>query len=940
MKRKSLKAFLAFATAATMAIAPMSAMASESQAGQTSTTIASVETGSGYVATSASDDDTINSPSYSSNITKVTMSDGTVYKASDLTTETEEGTTSAQGVLTLVVNGQQEDIVDYLNSGKTLEAGSYSFETTAGTDFYAEMAKFGTMGGNTAEYTFRSALKVVDGAVVENETIPALLANATYDAASLTNGTLVSNGAFFNGVIVKGSDFAIDKMNMEFIGDGANDFNGEAAAVLVGTYKTSTADDLTSSGGGMPGGPGGMPGGPGEMPEGGGAPSEEALDAEAEETASASQETLTISDTYIHTAGVIRTAAAAIGNGILKINDSVIYTEEGNDTDAQYDALVVPMMKRTPFALGIEGTVRATNVLGSGQGIYRDSLIASSGWGVLSTDSGTAYSRVGTYALDVKDVVAGIGSVKELTSSDSEADFDAVKEVNGKKYGFKKSGSGYVAYADSGVYDKFENVTFLSDDYVQIMASNQSSAFYTDSTIESGRIAVMTQQNGGGRISIKDSTVKAEDTAVQIKSGAANDGYTYVVFDNADVQLGTSHNYGGTLVELVESDDAGNPGNTTFTIDDQGANATYTDTTVSESTVEFTNGTYVGNVWNNIYNKRQMLDVLITNATLEGTISSSIGSHMDQNNNVVENGTVLNAYTHADYRTGGLDDYLVIGAQYNTAAPEVNNKVNVDLTNGGVWNIVLADGTCGEAGAIYLGDVLAEEGTQINSETPVTIYYSGTYDVADGVVGDNVTFEPYSVDTTTEATGVVQTTQFYSGTPIEFVAQDAEGNLLGTDVVSVDGQAFTNYQFSLSIAEGYSLVSMTPNFGEITEGSDQGYAYTYTESAAANGEKHVVTIVVSAAGASDLAKNKITVKKKLTVKKGKSAKIKASANGAKLTFKKLSGNKKITVKKNGKVKVAKKLASKTYKIKVKITAKANSEYAKATKKATIKVKVK
>ena len=388
MKRKSLKAFLAFATAATMAIAPMSAMASESQAGQTSTTIASVETGSGYVATSASDDDTINSPSYSSNITKVTMSDGTVYEASDLTTETGEGATSAQGVLTLVVNGQQEDIVDYLNSGKTLEAGSYSFETTAGTDFYAEMAKFGSMGGNTAEYTFRSALKVVDGAVVENETIPALLANATYDATSLKNGTLKSNGAFFNGVIVKGSDFAIDKMNMEFIGDGANDFNGEAAAVLVGTYKTSTADDLTSSGGGMPGGPG-------EMPEGGGAPSDEVLDAEAAETASASQETLTISDTYIHTAGVIRTAAAAIGNGILKINDSVIYTEEGNDTDAQYDALVVPMMKRTPFALGIEGTVRATNVLGSGQGIYRDSLIASSGWGVLSTMWNLPKARVG-----------------------------------------------------------------------------------------------------------------------------------------------------------------------------------------------------------------------------------------------------------------------------------------------------------------------------------------------------------------------------------------------------------------------------------------------------------------------------------------------------------------------------------------------------------------
>jgi len=310
-------------------------------------TITWVEFRETMVSTNATENDWINSPSASSNITSVTLSDGTVISAED------------GGVLTLVIDGDQYDILDYVANEKKLPEEGWSFETTAGAAAWSEFAKFMNMAGQTAQYTYRSALKVDAGGIVETETIPALLGKANYDAAGISGGELNSYGPFFNGIIADSAPFTVKDMTIRGEGDGANDFQGEGAMVL----SQGSAD-------------------------------------------------VTVADSVILTKGVIRTAAAVRDSGILRINGSVIYTEETQDTQEQYDALVVPMMKRTPFALGLEGVVRATNVLGAGQGIYTDSLIVSSGWGVLSTDSGNGFDQVGTYALDVKDTVAGTGTVE------------------------------------------------------------------------------------------------------------------------------------------------------------------------------------------------------------------------------------------------------------------------------------------------------------------------------------------------------------------------------------------------------------------------------------------------------------------------------------------------------------------------------------------------
>ena len=646
--------------------------------------LANVKYGADYVETSASGDDTINSPSASSNIVSVdVMKDGKKVQ----TVSADNG-----GVLSLVEGkdgqAQYRDILDLVESGEKIDASDLTFYETEVTDEYSEPGKFMNMAGQTAQYTYRTAALFNDGELSKTQSITPLFDDDAIGEESgnpTVTGKLVLNGPFFNGIIGAGStNLSLKDMDITASGDGANDFQGEGAAVLA-------QDDSN----------------------------------------------VTIDSSVINTQGVIRTAAAVKGNGILNIKNSVIYSQETADTNKEYDSLVVPMMKRTPFALGIEGTVRTTNVLGAGQGIYSDSLIASSGWGVLSTDSGTGYDKTGTYALNVSNLTAGIGSIEVAQEG---KDYTATKEVNGTTYGFTQGGSGYVAYADSGVFDKFDNVKFYSDDYDQIMAAGNSSAYYTNSELNAGRIAVMTQQNAGGTISIKASTVNAGDTGVQIKSGAANAGYTNVIFDNAKINLGTDHVWGGTLVELVESDDAGNPGVTEFTVNDTGDQASADAEALDDSNATLSNGTYTGNIWNNIYNNTENLNVTLDNAVVNGTISSSYGYHCDEKGNRIANGTVLTACTEGDYRTSDTEtgEYKKIGAQYNVANEQVNNPINLDLKNGSTWNVVLADGTNGEADACYINNLTVEEGSTIDSSTPVTIYVYGKSDIQ-GTVGTNVT---------------------------------------------------------------------------------------------------------------------------------------------------------------------------------------------------------
>ena len=202
-------------------------------------TLANVTYGADYVETTASGDDTINSPSASSNIISVDlMQDGK-------TAETIEST--AGGVLTAVVTTDEgveyRDILDLVESGETIDAASIVFYETEVTEEYTEMAKFMNMAGQTAHYTYRTALKITDGAISATESMLDLFdsdVEASGDSHAVT-GNLALNGAFINGIVVDGdSDVTISDMTITANGDGANDFQGEAAAVLAADTSTVT----------------------------------------------------------------------------------------------------------------------------------------------------------------------------------------------------------------------------------------------------------------------------------------------------------------------------------------------------------------------------------------------------------------------------------------------------------------------------------------------------------------------------------------------------------------------------------------------------------------------------------------------------------------------------------------------------------------------------
>ena len=787
--------------------------------------------GAAYVATSKTDfrkdvsNDWKNSTSASSNITAVTLSDGS---------KTETIKAKNGGVLTLVVTKddgsvEYQDILDLVENKTSLDADKFVIVESEEIEDYSEFAKFGDMLTNFGQYTMRAALYVKDGAISATHSVQQLLAGATVNTSgsttTISNGTLTLNGPFINGIVANDTDSTsvdttvnVDKMKLYAKGDGANDFRGEGAVLFADGNST-----------------------------------------------------MNISNTYIGTEGVIRTAAAASGKSVLNINDSVIYTEESNDTKSEYDSLVVPMMKRTPFALGIEGVVRATNILGAAQGVYKNSLIVSSGWGVLSTDSGTAYSETGTYALNVSDTVAGVGTVEVAQSGKT---YTATKTVDGVTYGFTQGGSGYVAYADSGVFDKFNNVKFYSDDYAQIMASTQSSAYYTNSEINAGRIAVMTQQNAGGTISIKDSTVNVGDTAVQIKSGAANAGYTYVTLDNAKINLSKTNKWGGTLVELVESDDAGNPGNTTYTIKDEGDKAVAGQSTLPASTATLKNGTYTGNIWNNIYNNTELLDVTVDSATVNGTISSSYGYHVADNGTRLANGTILTACTTADYRATGASsgDYKKIGAQYNVANQQLNNPINVTLKNNSTWNVVLADGTNGEAAACYINNLTVEKGSQITADTskysaanPLTIYVYGKQDIQ-GTVASNIKLVASTVDMTGATDdGVTAATSFYDGTKVNYYVVNQYGQPSKASA-TVEYHAFNTINFNVTAADGVTIESVTADKATVSDATETGYKYLLTNKSG-NKDAVTVTIKVNDPNATKPAETaKVTVNAPKTVK--------------------------------------------------------------------------
>ncbi|MCD8150378.1 MAG: hypothetical protein LUE92_12650 [Clostridiales bacterium] len=700
---------------------------------------------------------------------------GATYK-----TDGEEQTiTAGEGqTLVLVVDGVQENLVP----GASYEVKE-GFEIVAISIYKAGGPSAAPWSGAKEEekvsYYFRQALLVKDGKIVDDCSIPQLIHGGSFDAAKADGVTLTSNAPHFNGIILdEGTKYEIDNAKLYAKGDGSDDLSGWAALVMADNKAV-----------------------------------------------------VDINDSYIETEGCCRCGLYVDNTAVVTVKDSVLYSQETPDTYDEFHGLVPAMMKRVPFALGMEGTVRTLNVMADGQGIFRDSIIVSTGWGAISCDSGTAYDICGTYCLDCDGVLSGIGTL-EVAQEGKE--YTAVKEINGVKYGFTVGGSGYVTYADSGVHNRYKNVEFYSPDYIQIMGSGRSGSEYIDSYLYAEHNAFMTQQSAGGTYELTNTKVDTVDALLQIKSGAANTGFSNIIVDNCEINFsGTStRSKDGILVELVESDDAGNPGITTYTINDHADEVEATLSSVTECYATLKNGEYAGDIYNCIYNYRQELNVAVENAVLTGAISSSTAVHVDLEGKLVPNGTVLNAflgskeYDHVRYNAeqGGQDgDCLIIGRYCHTAAPMLNNPINVTLKDA-KWNAT-GDGYLQNLTIDAMSDIAADSAVTITVKS-LTVggkaYEDGSY------TEGNVTIVVDSTAIEVIDNGICDAGQTYGNVAYTFYGQMEDGTL-NSKAFEVKRQNYIDGKLYYSIipAEGCSIVSTSSEGGEISENTAGGELAIY-----------------------------------------------------------------------------------------------------------------
>lgn len=442
------------------------------------------------------------------------------------------------------------------------------------------------------------------------------------------------------------------------------------------------------------------------------------------------------------------TAVMASGEAHVEVANSVIY-----------GARDFTRGKLCPWVLGINGSNRLTNAIDRAQVYYHDSIVVAQSWAALSTDAGAGVRFVG------ENLFSGIGRLEPYNEAHA-ANYTAVPELNGKKYGFYLGNSaigecGYINYADTGFHNSFRNVTFYSPDYIFILSTSDASIDVRgDSDIWSGRFGVLMHKNHGGTVSFEGGKVHAERALYLIKGWSETDDegcWPHAIVDGAHVTVGK----GGVLYQLMTSDDVGlTPGQeSVYTVPEieadlskvpklpetykapkteQGfppfvkypvymldgrevtvkedldaflaANPTaepvIIDASYRQPTATFTlkNTTAAGDVFNGVYARIQALDITLDHANLTGTVSSAYTYHVDENGVPCAPGT--------SYRKNGKEDeHLGIGRVGNTPAPAINNPVRLILKNGASWTPTATsflEGLTIEPGAAVNGSITVD----------------------------------------------------------------------------------------------------------------------------------------------------------------------------------------------------------------------------------------
>jgi hypothetical protein len=517
-----------------------------------------------------------------------------------------------------VETGQAYDSIT--DPSGTLQAGTYRGRRAGGVVLTVTTRH--AAAGLSGTYTFpiRQSLYVDSSGVASDQSVPASWKGAAPGGTAASHFAVKSTGATFNGIWVDGADYTLNNPSISLTGNGRSDFVGAGAALVGDNGATVTVDDAD-----------------------------------------------------IATDGVVRTAVIADGGANVVVKDSDIDVS-GGELPADFSPSVdFDTMIAAPWMLGLEGTNRATLLLGDGsKAAYLNTSVTAEDWGALSTDAGSNV-KLTTVNSDVATTDSGYGTYL-IGGADGEylgTDFDVASYLSISANGPNIAHFGDSVAADVASLNKARDLGLTARELKALRKRT--------STLSSDRMGFMTWA-GDNTVTVDGATrVTTANALFQDKSTTGTT--TYNVGGRAKLRSGT-----GVIVQVMDQDDPGPfPGSSSSDVTpvQTASAAAMQDATLTARTETNISGTTVkGNLYNGATTSKNLV-VNLDAAELNGAISSTTARH---------EGTVTQA------------TWNYIGMVTNRVSAPVNAGVIVSLADGSTWKAT---------GTSYLTSLTVDAGSRL-----------------------------------------------------------------------------------------------------------------------------------------------------------------------------------------------------------------------------------
>jgi hypothetical protein len=332
-----------------------------------------------------------------------------------------------------------------------------------------------TKGSNV---NYRTALFIDANKAIEESSVLSALVGGTYDGKSASGVTITSNNSLFDGIIINDSEYTVSNVTMTAKGAGGNDFTGYGAGIAVtGNSKVDIENFNFNATGPLRHG------------------------------------------VYVGGENEKDNITVTVKNSFLKTDGSVGMVPQGAG------------MSSVPWMLGIDtyGHVRTQMIAGYGRVTYKNSILLSDGWGVLSTDDVSVPEKYGDIAV-------------ALNVEDSNVDITGT--------------SGYGSYAIGACKNVFSNTvmgnTKYSNNkygltYALIVANEYAGGEFINGTNVTAKYGVMYHKNQTGITKVDGSSFNTSGANFLIK-------HCYPVINVSKSKLNSDS---GVIVQLMGSDDPG-----------------------------------------------------------------------------------------------------------------------------------------------------------------------------------------------------------------------------------------------------------------------------------------------------------------------------------------------------------------------------------------------